>query len=203
MAWTFGGWLSTGASVGGAALAIEGTRSRARATKERTTRIGKASVSDKVTQPRFRAKKAARFGPMTGPEFEAALRKLVSGATRTSANVACVGCERCERCSECTFCVGSKGLARCHYCDACSDCTDCAHCARSTGCLACQHCVESDRCIGCAYLVRSVGCSGCTYCFGCVGLSRRDFHILNEPYDRATYFETTARLARELRLALP
>ncbi|HEY3815858.1 MAG TPA: hypothetical protein VGL81_01745 [Polyangiaceae bacterium] len=140
---------------------------------------------------------------MTGPEFEAALRKLLAGASRTSANVGCLACERCERCSECTFCVGSKGLARCHYCDSCSDCTDCAHCARSTGCLACQHCVESDRCIGSAYLVRSVGCSACTYCFGCVGLSRRDFHILNEPYDRATYFETTARLARELRLTLP
>jgi len=51
--------------------------------------------------------------------------------------------------------------------------------------------------------VRSVGCSGCTYCFGCVGLSRRDFYILNEPYDRAAYFETTARLVRDLRLVLP
>jgi hypothetical protein len=36
-----------------------------------------------------------------------------------------------------------------------------------------------------------------------VGLARRDFHILNEPYDRATYFELTARLARELRVELP
>jgi len=26
---------------------------------------------------------------------------------------------------------------------------------------------------------------------------------LNEPYDRATYFELTARLARELRVELP
>jgi hypothetical protein len=74
---------------------------------------------------------------------------------------------------------------------------------RSTGCLGCQHCIESDRCAGSAYLVRSVECTGCTYCFGCVGLNRRDFHILNERYDRATYFETAARLARELRLVLP
>jgi hypothetical protein len=44
--------------AGGAALATVGTRSRARATKEQARRIGKASVSDKVTQPRFRAKKA-------------------------------------------------------------------------------------------------------------------------------------------------
>jgi hypothetical protein len=34
-----------------------------------------------------------------------------------------------------------------------------------------------------------------------VGLSRRDFHILNEPYDKATYFEITARLSKELRLS--
>ena len=74
---------------------------------------------------------------------------------------------------------------------------------RCTGCLACQHCLESERCIGSAYVVRSIGCSGCTYCFGCVGLARRDFHILNEPYDRATYFEITRRLARELRIELP
>jgi hypothetical protein len=63
--------------------------------------------------------------------------------------------------------------------------------------------VDSERCVGSAYLVRSVGCNGCTYCFGCVGLSKRDFHVLNERYDRAAYFELTARLARELRIALP
>jgi hypothetical protein len=51
--------------------------------------------------------------------------------------------------------------------------------------------------------VRSAACVGCAYCFGCVGLSRRDFHILNEPYDRATYFELSGRLARELRIDLP
>jgi hypothetical protein len=140
---------------------------------------------------------------MTRTEFESAFRKLIQAATRDSANVSCLACERCERCSECTFCVGSRGLARCHYCEACTDCTDCSHCVRSTGCLACQHCVDSERCVGSAYLVRSVGCSSCAYCFGCVGLSKRDFHILNERYDRNTYFELTARLARELGISLP
>jgi hypothetical protein len=142
------------------------------------------------------------FAPVTGGEFEAALRRLLSKSGRASENVSCLACDQCERCSECTFCSLSKGLVRCHYCADCADCADCAHCVRSTGCLACQHCVETDRCIGGAYLVRSVGCIGCTYCFGCVGLSRRDFHVLNEPYDRATYFELTRRLARELRIAM-
>jgi hypothetical protein len=51
-----------------------------------------------------------------------------------------------------------------------------------------------------AYLVRCIGLSGCTYCFGCVGLSKKDFHILNEPHDRQTYFEKVAELRRALRL---
>jgi hypothetical protein len=139
---------------------------------------------------------------ITGAEFETALRKLVDAAARSTANVGSLQCDRCERCADCTFCVDSKGLARCHYSSRCDDCTDCTHCA---GCRACTHCQRSvlcDRCIGSAYLVRCVGCSGCNYCFGCVGLSKRDFCILNEPYDRATYFELTARLARELNLAV-
>jgi hypothetical protein len=140
---------------------------------------------------------------MNGAEFETALRNLVAKAGRSSENIGCLACDGCERCSECTFCASSKGLARCHYCSECADCTDCAHCQRCSGCLACQHCVETDRCIGSAYLVRSTGCSACNYCFGCVGLSRRDFHILNEPYDRATYFEMTSRLLRELRIPSP
>ena len=51
-----------------------------------------------------------------------------------------------------------------------------------------------------AYLVRCMACSGCTYCFGCVGLVRKDFHILNEPYDRQTYFAKVAELRRALRI---
>lgn len=52
----------------------------------------------------------------------------------------------------------------------------------------------------CAYLVRSVSCSDCSYCFGCVGLRQADFHILNEPYERADYFAVVRRLERELGL---
>jgi hypothetical protein len=139
---------------------------------------------------------------MSGPEFEAALLRLAAGAALVN-NLGCLACERCERCRESTFCVQSRGLARCHYCAGCQDCVDCSHCASCQGCSACQYCALSENCIGCAYLVQSTGCTGCSYCFGCVGLSRRDFWILNEPFDRATYFAVTGRLARELRIALP
>jgi hypothetical protein len=133
-------------------------------------------------------------------EFEARWKKLVAESARATVNVGCVGCEQCEGCSDCTFCVQSKGLTRSHYCVSCDGCTDCAHCQRSAACLACQHCTECERCIGSAYLVRCVGCSACTYCFGCVGLAKRDFHILNEPYERQEYFALVAKLTRELRL---
>lgn len=67
--------------------------------------------------------------------------------------------------------------------------------------MGCQHCIDSESCLGSSYLVRCVSLSGCAYAFGCVGLAGRDFHILNEPYDRSSYFEITRRLMRELGIA--
>jgi hypothetical protein len=138
---------------------------------------------------------------MSGAAFEAALRELAAAPVLD--NLACLACEGCERCRECTFCADSQGLARCHHCTACRHCVDCSNCAGCDGCTACQRCIASEECIGCAYVVRSTRCNGCSYCFGCVGLSRRDFCILNQPYDRATYFEVTTRLAREMRITMP
>ena len=55
--------------------------------------------------------------------------------------------------------------------------------------------------MSCAYLVKCIGCNNCSYCFGCVGLSKKDFHILNQPYDKQTYFAIIAKLEKELRIA--
>jgi hypothetical protein len=66
--------------------------------------------------------------------------------------------------------------------------------------IGCQHCIECDSCSSSSYLVRSTALTRSSYCFGCVGLSSRDYHILNEPYDRSTYFAILRRLTRELRL---
>ncbi len=136
---------------------------------------------------------------MNRSEFEAKLALLLDDA-RHADNVACVSCERCSACAECTFCKDGRGLIRCQYCVGCEECTECANCTRCTGCVQCTRCVESERCTKSAYVVQSTGCSGCNYCFGCVGLHGRDFHILNEPYDRETYFRLTRELSRELRL---
>ena len=145
-----------------------------------------------------------RSGPMsnartlTGAQFDAALRELIVSADNVPENVGSIACERCRQCRQCAFCTDSEGLSRCQYCAQCEGCADCSHCVGCQACVACQHCFRSERCTESAYLVRCVGCSGSTYLFGCVGLHKRDFCILNEPYDRATYFEISSRLAREL-----
>jgi hypothetical protein len=131
-------------------------------------------------------------------EFESAFRRLVSAHGTSRANSGCIACDRCTGAVDSTFCVACTKVARGHYCRQSQDCSDCSHCAGCRDCLGCAHCQASERCSQGAYLERCVGCTRCNYCFGCVGLSGKDFHILNEPYDRETYFATIARLRREL-----
>lgn len=137
---------------------------------------------------------------MNRAEFEAAFADLVAERAGATENTGCIACTACERCVDCTFCKGSSGLIRSHYCTESAGLVDCTHCHKSRELLACNHCVASERCTRSSYLVRSVDCDGCTYCFGCVGLSRKDFHILNRPYDKSSYFAITSKLSRELGL---
>ncbi len=78
-------------------------------------------------------------------------------------------------------------------------CSDCNHCHDSVDLLRCNHATGCTRCVASAYVERCVDCTDCQYCFGCVGLSRAEFHILNEPYDRQAYFELTAKLRKSQR----
>jgi hypothetical protein len=134
----------------------------------------------------------------TRAEFEAELRALSKDHEQRTENRACVACTACERCDGCTFCKSSRALIRCHYCVDSQRLTDCTHCRAGRDLLRCNHCVACEHCAESSYLVKCTDCTGCTYCFGCVGLSGKDFHILNRPYDRSTYFAITSRLAREL-----
>lgn len=135
---------------------------------------------------------------MNASEFEQRLRALVAAHAKETANVGCLACERCERCRDSTFLTGCTNVARSHYCEACVDCAECSHSTRCTSCVGCSHCERCDDCAFSAYLVRCTACTGCTYAFGCVGLSKKDFHILNEPYERTAWFETVAELRRAL-----
>ena len=131
-------------------------------------------------------------------DFNKRFEQLLTAA-KAADNEACVECHGCTACSRSTFCRDSAHLTGCHYCVRSRFCTDCSHCRDSTRLVACHHCVESEECTACRYVTRSRGLSNCTYCFGCVGLSGKDFHILNEPYSRKEYFELVEHLSRVLR----
>jgi hypothetical protein len=137
---------------------------------------------------------------MTPAEFEQRFRELAKAHESGTQNVGCLGCERCERCADSTFLVECRNVARSQYCRSCVDCTECSHSVSCTACFGCSHCERCERCLASAYLVRSIACSGCTYCFGCVGLAKKDFHILNEAYDREAYFARVAELRRAMRI---
>jgi hypothetical protein len=139
-----------------------------------------------------------RVPTMDKTTFEARFRELLTTFQKTTGNSGCLACEGCESCVDCTFCKKCTKTTRSHYCVDCHGCTESSHCTRSRDLHGCMHCSDSERCRSSAYLVRSVDCSGCTYCYGCVGLTRKDFHILNEPYDRSTYFDMVKKLDRAL-----
>jgi hypothetical protein len=135
---------------------------------------------------------------MTRQEFERAFAQLQRDYQARANNERCVACEDCERCSDSTFCKRSNRLIRCHYCVDTERSIDCTHSHASMDLIACSHCRGCDRCSRSAYLERCVDCSDCTYCFGCVGLSGAEFQILNEPYDRSSYFKLLNQLSRQL-----
>ena len=133
-------------------------------------------------------------------EFQKRFAALVEAVAREGANLGSYSCRGCSSSKSCMFCESCEGCYRCNYCESCSRCSRCTHCRICSECHNSSYCVESDRCTGSAYLVRCVDCSDCTYCFGCAGLVKKDFHILNEPYDRSTYFALVKDLRRVLRV---
>ncbi len=137
---------------------------------------------------------------MKKQEFEAALKALLAGAREAKENTGCIACERCTSSVDCTFCEGSERLVRSHYCKASADLIDCSHCTRCKDCLRSNQCIDSVKCIGSAFLVRCESCVDCTHCFGCVGLRGKEFHVLNQRYDKGAYFALTAQLRKELGL---
>lgn len=116
-------------------------------------------------------------------------------------NPGCFESVACENCSHCQFCEGCRDCHRCSYTKKSTGCTHCTHVERSTSCHQSSHLVDCQRCVESHYLVLCQDCAECNYCFGCVGLVRKEFHILNEPYDRKTYFARVKALKAELGLS--
>ena len=94
------------------------------------------------------------------------------------------------------FCTGCRNCYRCTHCQDCEATTGSSHCARCVGCHDCSHCEDALACTHSAYLVRCSFCADCNYCLGCVGLQKKEFHILNQPYTRSEYFAARSRAAR-------
>jgi hypothetical protein len=131
-------------------------------------------------------------------EFLEAFQRLAKNVAADPGNPGSYACEGCERCANCMFCRDCDSCYQCTHCTRCHLCNNCSHCVECKQCHHCAYCVQSENCTGSAYVVLCRQLSDCTYCFGCVGLSKKDFHILNVPFPRAEYFKVVARLKSEL-----
>lgn len=114
----------------------------------------------------------------------------------TKDNVACMACEQCVGCKDSMFCVRCTNVRASQYLHDCEDCVEASHSRGSKRLVRSSHCDSSESCTGSAYLTDCHGLTSCTYCYGCVGLVGKDFHILNQPYDRDTFFRITRALSK-------
>lgn len=109
----------------------------------------------------------------------------------------------CTRCANCVFCKECDRCYKCSYCHACENSTNLTHCSGCMSCHSLANCVNCSNCTNSAFLVMSHDMTECNYCFGCVGLSRKDFHILNKKYSRSDYFKITDKLLKALHIKKP
>ena len=125
---------------------------------------------------------------MKRSEFDTEWARLLRDFGGADQNPGSFRSERCTGSMHCMFCKSCRNCYRCTHCEQCEATTRSGHCLRCTGCHDCSHCEDSVACTDSAYLLRCSSCVGCNYCFGCVGLSGKEFHILNRPYGRSEYF---------------
>ena len=140
---------------------------------------------------------------MSPSEFRAQWAQLRETHAGSANDPGCFDLENCTSCSGSVFCKDCERCYRARYATGCTDCSDITHCVNCRHCHGSTFCYESESCTDSNYLVFSSHCSECNYCFGCVGLVRKDFYILNEPYSRADYFRTVERLQKEMGIKLP
>lgn len=133
--------------------------------------------------------------PTDKHEFDRHLAVLFEGADHLRDNPGSYRSEECVRCYDCMFSTRSTQCYQCTYCADCESCNNCTHCKWCRHCDGSNYCVESMHCSGCSYVIMSRYCYDCVFCFGCVGLVKKEFHILNQPFRRDEYF----RIVKELK----
>ena len=93
----------------------------------------------------------------------------------------------------CYLVFSTNSAEDCLYClssDYTRDCVDCFFVLKSellyecTDCSGCYSCTHSQRIRTCTETHWSSDCVGCQNCFACVGLRKKEFHILNKPCTR-------------------
>ena len=136
--------------------------------------------------------------PLNKHDFERALKTLSQAYDRSKDSPGAYQSDNSERCHACMFTTHSQDCFHCTYCDHCKECSDCTHCAHCTNCSSSSYCVRSHHCVKSSYVLVSQHCYECLFCFGCVGLVKKEFHILNQPFPKKTYFE----LVEQLKVAL-
>jgi hypothetical protein len=138
---------------------------------------------------------------VTKEEFLTEYQQLVGAYVEGSDNVGCVECSDCKGCRDCVFCKGCVRCYRSRYSNDCAESLLLTHCERCRDCRSLAYCQDCDHCGDSNYLVYCRSCFECDYCFGCVGLARQDFCILNKKYSRSEYFRQVAELRQALGLA--
>ncbi len=149
------------------------------------------------------ASKCVNSNRVTKEEFVAEYERLLGQFVAGGENVGCVECAACVGCSDCVFCRDCVRCYRCRYSVGCSESSllthseACRDCRSLAYCQRCDHCGDSNYLVSCSY------CFECDYCFGCVGLVKKDVHILNQKDSRADYFREVAKLRQALGLPQP
>lgn len=132
--------------------------------------------------------------PRDRHQFERSLSALKRSIQNGRQNPGSHGCTDCERCYHCMFTEKSRDCFFCTYCRDCSECSRCTQCVDCHNCHDASYCVRSKNCSDSSYLILSENCAECVFCFGCVGLVKEEFHILNQKFSRQEYFEIVAEL---------
>ena len=135
--------------------------------------------------------------------FVTEYKRLVAEYRDRGENLGCVECVACSGCTDCVFCRDCVRCYRSRYSVACHESQLLTHCERCRDSRSLAYCQDCDRCTDSNYLVSCSYCYECDYCFGCVGLVKQDFHILNKKYSRSDYFREVAKLRQALGIAAP
>ncbi len=90
----------------------------------------------------------------------------------------CYMITQAEKNEDCYHSRGINNSKNCCDCLRIDHCELCYECISASQCYRCIECEDCDNCSDCYF---SSELRGCKNCFGCHGLTRKEYHIFNEP----------------------